>query len=295
MSIRDRDQDAARIHIEEQLALMLALRNSYPSYEAIGRFPERLADKARTAEALGLIGVEERERWEASARRLGAPRPRGPQVKTARERARAHLERLTEDIDKLVAGPRANERVGAFLGAVLAYKSTGLLTYDQALSWQNKLYSAQQRAAPRQRTRHFNAQGTPRIFAGPIRRIAGLRVTSIAVYDDGVYLAWHCDPNEAARQPPLSIPTILDGNFEHPLAHARLTDDAGGRYQPPYQPPVVSWPPVGYPSRNITTGEATFAGTPRRATRLLLEIGNERLSMPIRGSSAETGASPSAN
>jgi hypothetical protein len=205
-------------------------------------------------------------------------------VKSVRERARAHLERLTREIDKLVAGPRADERSAALLGAVLACKSVGLLTHDQALSWQNKLYGVQHRAEPRRRVRHFNAQGTPRVFAGPMRRIAGLRVTGIAVYEDGVYLAWHCDPNQAARQPPLAIPNFLDDNSKHPLSHARLTDDVGGRYQRS----TVTWLPLGYPSRNVTTGEATFAGAPGSATRLLLEIGGERLSIPIRGARAGT-------
>jgi hypothetical protein len=75
MSIRDRERAAARIHIEEQLALILGFRNSYSSYEAMRRLTERPAHKARIAAALGLIGAQERGRWKQA--RAGSPR-RGP-------------------------------------------------------------------------------------------------------------------------------------------------------------------------------------------------------------------------
>lgn len=278
VSDRDRDRTAVVAHLEDQLAVLLAWR-SMTSRDETNRVAGRLADKADAAAALGAIDDAERGRWKHSASQLVARPPTGRDEKRAQELARSHLERLANELDRVVAGPRSRERAAAYRGAVLAYRTVGLITDQKALYWLNKLYVAHYRSEPRRRDGGgFRAAGTPRLIAGPARRIAGVRLTALALYNDGILLTWHWDPTRARRQPPEAIPSYLDGDHYNPLDDATLNDDAGTRYRLH----AATWQPVGYALRNITTGTAAFApGLPIPATRLQLKVGTEKLSIKV--------------
>jgi hypothetical protein len=278
VSDRDRDRTAVVAHLEDQLAVLLAWR-SMTSRDETHRVAGSLADKADAAAALDVIDDAERGRWKHSASQLAARRPTGREAKRAQDLARSHLERLANELDRVVASARGRERAAAYRGAVLAYRTVGLITDQQALHWLNKLYVAHYRSQPRTRDGGgFHATGTPRLIAGPTRRIAGVRLTALAFYTDGILLTCHWDPTRARQQPPEAIPSYLGGDPYNPLDDATLHDDAGTRYRLH----SATWQPVGYALRNITTGTAAFTpGLPTPATRLRLQVGTEKLSIKV--------------
>jgi hypothetical protein len=221
-----------------------------------------------------VIDDAELRRWKHSASQLAARRPAGRAAERARALARSYLERLAHELDR-----RGRERAAAYRGAVLAYRTVGLITDQQALHWLNKLDVAHRRSELRTRDRAgFHATGTPRLIAGPTRRIAGVRLTALALYDDGILLTWHWDPAQARRQPPEAVPSYLGGDPYNPLGDATLSDDIGTGYRLH----SASWAPVGYALCNITIGTAAFTpGPPAPATRLQLKIGTDKLSIKV--------------
>lgn len=271
---------AVRAHFEDHLASLVAWRNKVGEHHA-ERDAAWLAEKAGVAATLGLIDTTEATRWESPARWLGRPWPRTGEARAARRRAEAHLRRFVDRIDEVLASPRRAERSAAFHGAVLAYKSVGLLTREQALRWQNRLWSAEYRAERRPRDPPpFAARGVPRLMPGPDRRVGGLRVNALAIYDDGFVATCHVDPAGAARHDPVDIPTFLDLDDHSPFQGATVTDDRGTTYSRT----SASWQRVGYAVRNVTIGMATFAPAPPvGARRLRVAARGEAMTMRLPG------------
>lgn len=276
------DHAAIVWHLEQTLAALMPDVDQYPESEVAAEI-DRVAKKAELARLLGVFDQHECDAWVERAARVTEGRLPAAERRPYRARALAYLERLRDRARNSSPGPNTAEQQAALDGALLAYERAGLLTDSQARAWSSRLSIRKPRGLwlterEKQANREFRGKGSPRLFAGPERRIGGTRIITVIIYDDGVVLAWQWDPTTAPRQQPDTILNRFYGRPGSPLDDAQLRNDRDQTYQRKGGYAQST----GYALRAVTFGQTMFAGrTSADVRRLFLTLGPNRLSIPI--------------
>lgn len=149
---------------------------------------------------------------------MGSRRRRRPSPEV-RDRARAYLE--TADRSSLLR----------LHGAVTAFEHVGILNHDRGFDWRRNKLRMHDHTSERQAFPAFRARGEARVLRGPGGRVSGIRVLSVAIFDDGFVLTTQRDPFSAgAVREDLQL-EFLSGDvvtYEHEMV--RIVDDLGHRY-----------------------------------------------------------------
>lgn len=205
----------------EQLLSLVALPH------LAGTFVEEGQWLARGLAELGILSEDERRVW--GTRFDQAAEALVPYPADVRARGRELLEdELTETAADPAEVLERRERFGDLLQALL---ETGIVDWADQAGWMGRLDEA---LAPPPNVTHppppYLARELRAVAVAPPERIGGLRVTSVELYDDCIWLRWHLlAPNEPRWQTSVHI-------IDHALDLARehrpqvLRDDLGTRY-----------------------------------------------------------------
>ncbi|MFL5844300.1 MAG: hypothetical protein ACJ762_06360 [Solirubrobacteraceae bacterium] len=264
---------------ERHLAEHLAVTYAYDADEVAEYLLAGIGAKVAAGQALGLVDERLADSWRSLVSRLPITFGRDRELTAARAQARAHLGNLTEHVAEMVDGPRSTQRRARFLGAVLAYRATGMFPVSEALRWENVLNVARRTVAPTNRSEPPPAvgRGVPRLVAGPNRMVNGLRVCALAIYEDAVAVSWHYDPALARRQRPDEGLDAFDFWAYNPMSDVELFDEdrvamtlRSGSHQRLAN------------TRGAGVGVATFSGACAPALRgLSLTFGGRTLRIPV--------------
>lgn len=197
------DRIAVLRHLEQSFSAFSTDSRHYREHEVAAEV-DRISKKAELARLLGVFDDQERDEWVQRAARVSGSRPPEAELRRYRARALARLETLRRRAVRQQTGASDSERQAKLDAALVAYEWTELLTDAQSRTWSRRLSSAARRsvwlsATERRANRDFRGHGSPRVFPGPGRRINGIRILTVSVYDDGVVLSWEWNPRAARR------------------------------------------------------------------------------------------------
>ena len=221
-------RDIGRRYLEDELASRRFFR-AVPYGGPVSRKAD-ISQAIETLLAIGGLSAEEARDWRARFDRAAmAPEP-NPQLRT---QARAHLDSL--DVAE-----------GDYSAARDAFAGIGLITPDEQQKWHNELLRQREAEMPPDpalerswRAADFDDTVFVRVLAGPDRRVAGIRITAVEIYEGGVVVNWHfsahgeSDPAADAVWGHLSFDWEDDedwddhDNHQVPIA---LADDLGTDY-----------------------------------------------------------------
>ena len=285
--------DALRQATLRRLTSELASRRFWariPGHE----FSDDPAETAAIVEAMLAIGTlssEEAAEWRARFERAVAPPPPDP---AARARVVEHLEALRDREE-------TGDRVDQLDAAVTAFAGVYLLSPEEAHDWRGEPRETRSAVTGVNLTigeaeSPFDDSVVRDVLLGPERRVAGLRVTAVELYDGAVVVNWHysATPGESPAADALwrriALAEIHDEEVDDDFGDGldddewferdeafRLTDDVGTRYS--------SWTggsaSLGDGVRAVT-GHSGFApGAPAGASRLQIVVEGEALSIEL--------------
>ena len=174
-------------------------------------------------ERVGAITSQEAAHWRARLLEAAtSPEPQ-PERPTAEVTTRA-----TEHLDARFASIAATDLKSSMdlSSLISAYARTGILSAAEAGAWEERL-RAKRGLPPRCSRRELL-----RVVPGPARRVHGLRIACVELYDDGVALRWHSardghGGDEVARV--WNDVSIEMAGYDYPDP-SKLSDDLGTRY-----------------------------------------------------------------
>jgi hypothetical protein len=255
---------AVRIFLEELYLLLLPLTHQ-PEHRQ--RWAEMLGETLAAGERLGLIEPEEAETWRRRIARMGSRRRRRPSPEV-RDRGRAYLE--TADRSSLLR----------LHGAVTAFEHVGILNHHRGFDWRQNKLRMDDPEWERQAYPDFRARGEARVLRGPEARVSGIRVLSVAIFDDGFVLTTQRDPFSAgAARDDLQLEFLSGDSMSYEDEMVRVVDDLGHRYR---------WSSSGGVSNGfaldaiVTTVAQYRPAPPPEATRLELRTPQGALRIDLR-------------
>ena len=230
---------------------------------------------------LGLIDLHAELEWSARFERSG--RPLEPPPADLHACAVELLERELEDRAPDIAaddplGPR--ER---FMTKLQALLETGVIDWGERSDWTDRLDRVFPDRAIRREPPAYAGRELRAVAIGPDTRLAGLRITSVEMYDDCVIVRWHLLPGDHEEW--WNRTALTDHVEDLVRAHCptSLQDDHGTAYVPTHagvwndsdllqlrQRPAV-----------MTGSSASTQGTPQDATELWIACSSGGIEMRL--------------
>jgi hypothetical protein len=257
-------------------------------------FPDNPVDAAAIVDAMLAIGAlsgEEAATWRSRFGRATTPPQPEP---TLRAHALEHLGTLRDRGDSADGVDRLSAALTAFVGV-------DLLTPQERKGWRGEGKEAGPRLSGLrvdlgEWQASFDDSVFRRVLLGPVRRVAGLRVTAVELYAGAVMVHWHyCatageNPDADALWSRIATDTFDDDGFDQDFGDElddeewfdrdepfQLADDMGTRYS--FSTGGIARPGDGV---RTATGQSGFApGVPARASRLKVVVENETLPVEL--------------
>jgi hypothetical protein len=231
-------------------------------------------DATEVLEAIGLLGADEATHWRARFRRARALDPIRDDVVNGR--ACAYLE---GELDKLRGGA-AEAEFERFEQALDVFAELGILTVRERIAWYKRGAEwdpfADEDDGDGSRTEvtlAFSGSDIVRVLPGPGRRAAGLRVTAVILFDDGVRFEWHLVGDLAIEGHGEGVAAAWEDAPHATGKPLEVTDDVGTAYSAAGA--GRTWgdgqPPAAF-------GDTTFVpAVPAQAQRLTIKVHDETL------------------
>ncbi len=219
---------------------------------------------------LGLVDTDEELEW--SARFERSARPLEPPPAELHARAVELLERELDDRAP-DAEPGPDDPLGRrerFTTKLQALLETGIIDWAEGSDWTDRLDRVFPDRSARPEPPAYVGLELRAVAIGPDTRLAGLRITSVEMYDDCVIVRWHLLPDDHGEW--WDRVALTDHVDDLIRAHcpASLQDDLGTAYLPA-PAGVWTWRDVFHLREGpaVMTGASAFTpGTPPDATKL---------------------------
>ncbi len=235
---------------------------------------------------LGLIETDQELEWSARFERSGRPL----EPPSAELHARA-VELLEQELDDRAsdAEPGPDDSLGRrerFTTKLQALLETGIIDWGEGSDWIDRLDRVFPDCSARPELPAYAGLELRAVAIGPGTRLAGLRMTSVEMYDDCVIVRWHLLPDDHEEW--CDRIALTDHVEDLIRAHcpASLQDDLGTAYVPA-PAGVWTWRDVFHLRQRpaVMTGSSAFTpGTPQDATKLSIACASGDVEIRLRSS-----------